>query len=316
MGAALAVDPNNSSIIYTGGYTATSSYPMIVSKTTNGGTTWKRDTLITGAPICYAIAIDRSNTNVVYAGGDSSYLFKTTNGGVNWVLSNSGIRGTVYDIKISQTNSNTLYAGTSSGVFKSTNAGVNWTNTGLSAEVNAVLINPSNEAEIYAATTTGIYKSTNSGSSWTLMNAGLMITNTTSLGIFPNNWLFCGTYGSGMYRWNLQVGVEESNAEKEIKDVSFELLPNPFRKSLIIKYTIQDTGEMIQDTRYKIQDIRLKIYDVTGRIVKQFNYLTSYQSPVIWFGDDDSGRRLSSGVYFVRLEDGDFKKTEKVILLR
>jgi len=36
----------------------------------------------------------------------------------------------------------------------------------------------------------------------------------------------------------------------------------------------------------------------------------------VWDGKDGSGRRLPSGVYFVRLETDGFKKTEKAILLR
>jgi len=307
----MAIDPNNSSVIYTGGYIYNgSTYVIAVSKSTDGGTTWERDTLTTDYSMCYAIAIDRTNSNVVYAGGYNGYLFKTTNGGVNWFLSNSGISGTVYDIKIGSTKANTLYAGTSSGVFKSTNAGANWTNTGLSANVQAVLINPSNENEIYAATSNGIYKSTNGGGGWTLMNTGLLNTNTTSLGIYPNNWLFCGTSGAGMYRWSLQVGTEEIDAQKDIKNISFAISPNPFKGKTIIRY-------MIQDTRYR-KDINLRIYDASGRMVRDFSRLTvnSERSMIVWDGTDDAGGRLPSGVYFVKLEGDEFRKTEKMILLR
>uniref|UniRef100_A0A7C4XDV2 T9SS type A sorting domain-containing protein n=1 Tax=candidate division WOR-3 bacterium TaxID=2052148 RepID=A0A7C4XDV2_UNCW3 len=36
----------------------------------------------------------------------------------------------------------------------------------------------------------------------------------------------------------------------------------------------------------------------------------------MWNGDDDFCRNLPAGVYFVRFEAGEFKQTEKVILLR
>ena len=137
--------------------------------------------------------------------------------------------------------------------------------------------------------------------------------------ITPNSG--CDPVGApqdGYYAFYIRpVGMIEQKGEARV--ITFSVSPNPFKKNLIIRYTIQDTGEMIQDTRYKIQDIRLKIYDVTGRIVKSFNLescIMNHESAILWFGEDDSGRRLSSGVYFVRLEDGDFKKTEKVILLR
>jgi flagellar hook assembly protein FlgD len=41
-----------------------------------------------------------------------------------------------------------------------------------------------------------------------------------------------------------------------------------------------------------------------------------HESAIFWDGKDDSGRRLPSGVYFVRLEAGDFKQVEKAVLLR
>jgi len=90
------------------------------------------------------------------------------------------------------------------------------------------------------------------------------------------------------------------------------LAPSLFRDKLIIRYMIHDTG-------YTISDINLKIYDVSGRIIKSFNLescIVNQVSAVIWDGTDDSGRRLPAGVYFVRLETGDFKQIEKAILLR
>jgi len=120
-----------------------------------------------------------------------------------------------------------------------------------------------------------------------------------------------------MHFFGVRVGIEEAQDSK-FKSATLGqipklvIYPNPFRNRTIIRYTIQDTG-------YKIQDISLKIYDISGRLVKSFNLescIMNHESAIFWFGEDDSGRKLPSGVYFVRLEDGDFKKTEKVILLR
>jgi len=54
-------------------------------------------------------------------------------------------------------------------------------------------------------------------------------------------------------------------------------------------------------------------------MVKSFNLescIVNQVSAVIWDGTDDLGRKLPSGVYFVRLEADGFKKTEKAILLK
>jgi len=116
-----------------------------------------------------------------------------------------------------------------------------------------------------------------------------------------------------------RTGVEETAGRFTHDALRLEAQPNPFKGKLIIRYTIQDGGEMIQDTRYRIPDIILKIYDVSGRIVKSFNLescIMYHESVISWDGTDDSGRKLPSGVYFVRLESDDFKKTKKAILLR
>ncbi|MCX7995990.1 MAG: hypothetical protein N3A65_09545 [candidate division WOR-3 bacterium] len=73
----------------------------------------------------------------------------------------------------------------------------------------------------------------------------------------------------------------------------------------------------------------LKIYDPTGRMIKSFNLESCImnraspsllsetgQASVIWDGTDDSGRKLPSGVYFVRLEAGNYRRIEKVVLVR
>ena len=91
-----------------------------------------------------------------------------------------------------------------------------------------------------------------------------------------------------------------------------KIYPNPFKEKVIIRYMIHDTG-------YRIPDISLKIYDVSGRMIKSFNLescIVNQVSAVVWDGTDDYGRKLPSGVYFIRLETEEFRKTEKVILLR
>ncbi len=315
-GGALVIDPNNSSILYSGGYQyyydgTNYTYYFIVSKSTDQGTSWERDTIIgtlNNLSCCYALAIDRSNSNIVYAGGNAGStpaLFKTTNGGISWFSSYSGLSGTVYDIKIGSTKANILYAGTSSGVYKSTNAGANWTNTGLSASVQAVLINPSNENEIYAATTGGVYKSTTGGGSWTLMNTGLQNTNTTSLGIYPNNYLFVGTNGSSMYRWSLMVGTEEQNISGAIKKLTVE--PNPSNRFFRITY------ELIQPSH-----VNLSIYDIQGRFVKKLINAkqTKGTYSAIWDGTDERNVPIANGIYFTKLETGGLKAIQKLILNR
>jgi len=104
---------------------------------------------------------------------------------------------------------------------------------------------------------------------------------------------------------------------------SLQIYPNPFRNHLMIKFQIPSEGrESSQSgtnstlsTRYSLL-ATLRIYDAAGRLVRQWDYQTMRQSDcVVWDGKDNVGRRLPSGIYFVRLEAGEFKKIEKAVLL-
>jgi flagellar hook assembly protein FlgD len=67
------------------------------------------------------------------------------------------------------------------------------------------------------------------------------------------------------------------------------------------------------------ESIELKIYDAAGRLVKDFSRLTLdalRPTQIIWDGTDQNDRKVPAGVYFVDFRAGDYKKTEKAILLR
>jgi hypothetical protein len=83
--------------------------------------------------------------------------------------------------------------------------------------------------------------------------------------------------------------------------------PNPFNPLTQIGYRIAG------DTR-----VILRIYDVSGALVR-----TLVDAPqasgvytVSWNGRDDSGRDVSTGLYFYRLEAGKFTQTRRMVLLK
>jgi flagellar hook assembly protein FlgD len=59
------------------------------------------------------------------------------------------------------------------------------------------------------------------------------------------------------------------------------------------------------------------IYDISGRLVKSFSTpVVGVQSAVTWVGDDDIGRKLPSGVYFVSLEADGRTEIVKTVYVR
>jgi hypothetical protein len=83
--------------------------------------------------------------------------------------------------------------------------------------------------------------------------------------------------------------------------------PNPFNPSTTISFDLARPGKA-----------RLSVYNVKGQLVKELvdGDMASGQHRVIWNGLDSSGRSVSSGVYFYRLEAGDYVSTRKMLMIK
>ena len=116
----------------------------------------------------YALAIDPSTPQTIYAGTYDDGVFKSTNGGTSWTPITSGLTETyIYSLAINPKAPQTIYAGAGGGIFKSTNGGTSWTqvSSGLTSNiVYSLAINPSNPQIVYAGSRgDGVFKSTNGG---------------------------------------------------------------------------------------------------------------------------------------------------------
>jgi len=102
------------------------------------------------------------------------------------------------------------------------------------------------------------------------------------------------------------IGADENKSENQFPALSVS--PNPFRTKTDIRLQITDNSS---------QTSKLQIFDISGRLVKSFSLTdVGHLSSVIWTGVDNDGRRVASGVYFVQLEMGGEKLTEKLLLLK
>lgn len=308
-GGAYTSDPTNSMVYWSGGRHYTGSiYVMSVSKTTDSGTSWTRYDLSSSAGWAYAIAVDPANSSIVYAGGEDNgvgAIYRTANGGTDWFNISTGISGIVYDIAIDRTATNTIYAATADGLYKSTNSGANWSYIGCT-DARALQIDPDDASLVYAGTYSGVYRSTNGGGDWSAMNDGLIDRQVNCLGINPNEYLFCGTEGGGIYRWEIQVGVEERNISVS-NALRFIACPNPITDHLLITYQLP--------TRAPVD---FSIYDVQGRCVRTL--VDEIKAPGIhnasWDGFDCRGKELPPGIYFGKLSAGNDTCVEKLVLIR
>lgn len=126
-------------------------------------------TKVTWQTNIYAFDIAPSNPNVLYAGGETGGVWKTTDKGQNWTLLTRNIlHGSFGAVKIHPGDPNTVFAATGGKIIKTTDGGSTWTNayTETNLWVNELAISPANPNIILAAADQGLLVSTNGGASW------------------------------------------------------------------------------------------------------------------------------------------------------
>lgn len=83
--------------------------------------------------------------------------------------------------------------------------------------------------------------------------------------------------------------------------------PNPFNLRTSIAYTLPRAGV-----------VSLTIYDILGRAVRTLvsGSMPAGQHTVEWDGRDGTGEEVGSGIYFYRLQGGEFSETRKMLLMK
>jgi hypothetical protein len=83
--------------------------------------------------------------------------------------------------------------------------------------------------------------------------------------------------------------------------------PNPFRGLTSIRYSTNIAGQ-----------VRVTIYDLTGREVRSL--VNAGHKPGVfnanWDGRDNHARRMSQGIYFVRLNTPNYHEARKLVLMQ
>jgi len=83
--------------------------------------------------------------------------------------------------------------------------------------------------------------------------------------------------------------------------------PNPFSTTTVIAFDLPEET-----------NARIRIYDTHGRIIIRLtdkNYEAGRHA-VTWRGEDEAGNQVGPGVYFIRMQAGEFEDMKKVLLLR
>ena len=106
--------------------------------------------------------------------------------------------------------------------------------------------------------------------------------------------------------WSYTLTVRAS-AKLPTQNALFENSPNPFNPTTTLRFALMETGR-----------VNLAVYNSLGQKVRILVDAprNAGEHAVMWDGRDDAGRAVSSGVYFARMQAGNYSKTQKKLYAR
>lgn len=83
--------------------------------------------------------------------------------------------------------------------------------------------------------------------------------------------------------------------------------PNPFNPRTAVRFSVASR-----------EPVELRVFDVGGRLVRTLveRPMDAGLHTVVWDGTDNEGHRVGSGIYWTRLEVGDYASSMKMVLLK
>jgi titin len=191
----------------TGGFTVNLPPPSIPPNT------WTNIGPYGGTISSLAVSPDYAADLTLYAGSGGGRVYKTMDGGANWMIASTGTNaaGSVLALAVSPNYStdNTVFAGVNcNGIYRTTDGGSSWNHVETSLDPRSFAISPNytTDETIFAGSHAGVYKSTDGGSTWIAVNSGISDTYYACyLAISPDyasdqTVYVAGAYGQGVYK--------------------------------------------------------------------------------------------------------------------
>jgi photosystem II stability/assembly factor-like uncharacterized protein len=248
---------------------------------------------------------------------DSSFVFRSYDAGVTWEsfrIPNDVIA--TYPRSIAFTdNYNGMIADRRGNVVKSTDGGATWTvthkpDTASSCFVNGVVAIP-NTSIIVALDDIGVYYTPDLGATCGKMNTpeATKDDNFVSAVFLNKDFGYIFSYGGKVLRFENQVtGIAERPSEHKPTDFVLEQnYPNPFNPTTTIAFSVPQT-----------QKVTLKVYNLMGEEIKTLveGNVSAGNHYVNWDATDNSGQKVTSGLYLYTLKIGNQKLTKSMIFLK
>lgn len=319
-----------------------------IFRSTNNGTTWTA--VNSGVTSTTVLSLAVSSTNIF--AGTWGGIFLSTNNGTNWSRVHPGLTDTaVYSLAVNGTD---LFAGTGGGgVFLSTNNGATWAtaNSGLTnTNVRAFAVSGAN---IFAGTYGGMVFSAAAATLPVEITGFRVIVEGSEVQVIWRTETEVNNYGFGIERrvtnrepakWDMVCFVIGSGTSSSPNDYSFldhdlfpgtyryrikqidrdgsfsyhgdlqveivgpgkftlgQNFPNPFNPITTIRYSLPTTS-----------NVRLTIYNMLGQVMSK---LVNEQQSAGWKEVQWDATGVASGLFFYKLQAGNFVEVKKMLVVR
>ncbi|MBI5404561.1 MAG: T9SS type A sorting domain-containing protein [Ignavibacteriae bacterium] len=279
------------------------SYGYLKRKELNGS--W---TSVLEVPGIYLYDIQFPHKHHGYVGGDSGRIYKSTDFGFTWFRQSTPSVQSNYSLffvdSLRGWAVGSIDYGNSGQILKTTNGGVNWiSDLQVNTYLKCVRFSSYNTGWVVGAKGT-IFYTTNCGNNW--LRYPKMTSQELRYIYFKdaNNGWIMGYNGLLLRTTNCGglTGVENKNNTIADSYILKQNYPNPFNPSTNIRYQITNN-----------KFVTLKVYDLLG---KEVAVLVNENQKPGTYEVSFNGTMLPSGIYFYRLEAGDYSQTRKMILIK
>ncbi|MEM9885819.1 MAG: hypothetical protein AAF849_08005 [Bacteroidota bacterium] len=276
----IAIDPNNSNVLYYGTdrlYRSTSrasSWEAISGDLTKGphpSGTRRFRTLTT-------IAVAPSDSEVIYVGADDGNVQMTSNGGDTWQLISSDLpERSITGIAVDFENPMKAYVSLSGyrntdylpHVFMTTDGGTTWEDisNGLpEVPANDVIIDNEAPNTLYLATDLGVWKQEDRTRDWEILGQKMPATVVTDLVLHrKKSELIAATFGRSLYKYALDVTPPDFPELDTTNIFPLTVYPNPIQEEAKVRFELE-----------RDQKGQTSIRDIQGRVIEMKNNLQFY----------------------------------------
>ncbi len=245
-----------------------------------------------------------------WAVGDNDYggiIYHTTDGGIDWSLQNYGIQiDHLFSVYITDSLTGwavgQTYDGGLYGIIIHTTDGGYWT--------DQIVISPPLHCIFFIDSSTGwtvgdqgiIMHTVDGGINWNTQESGTSNILQAVSFTDENNGTAVGYGGIILRTTNGGVTFVRDETTQPTKFGLEQNHPNPFNPTTKINYSIPEYS-----------NVTLKVFDILGNEIET---LVNEEKPVGAYELNWTSGHLPSGVYFYRIQAGDFIQTRKMILMK